>query len=122
MVFVYKKLTQFAVRGALPTRRSESPVCATDNKPSWCCICWAGLLGRVVFPPWNEGPNFGSYSLKLSFKNDGKIKTFPDKKKKWENSQLADTHNTKFYRKSFRLPGKDKGGQCETSGVHWPEH
>ena len=25
------------------------------------CICWAGLLGLAVFPPWNEGPNFGSY-------------------------------------------------------------
>ena len=24
-------------------------------------ICWAGLLGRTVFPPWNEGPNSGSY-------------------------------------------------------------
>ena len=28
-----------------------------------CCICWAGLLGRAVFPLWNEGPNFGSYSM-----------------------------------------------------------
>ena len=27
------------------------------------CICWAGLLGRAVFPPWNEGPNFGSYIM-----------------------------------------------------------
>ena len=32
--FAYKKLAQFAVWGALPPRRSESPVCATDNKPS----------------------------------------------------------------------------------------
>ena len=31
--------------------------------PLACCICWAGLLGRAVFPPWNEGPNFGSYTL-----------------------------------------------------------
>ena len=29
------------------------------------CICWAGLLGRAVFPPWNKGPNFGSYSFIL---------------------------------------------------------
>ena len=29
--------------------------------PLTCCICWTGLLGRAVFPPWNEGPNFGSY-------------------------------------------------------------
>ena len=61
MVFVYKKLAQFAVRCALPPRRSESPVCTTDNNPLACCIRWAGLLGRAVFPPWNEGPNFGSY-------------------------------------------------------------
>ena len=26
------------------------------------CICWTGLLGRAVFPPWNEGLNFGSYN------------------------------------------------------------
>ena len=30
--------------------------------PLACCICWAGLLGRAVFPPWNEGPNSGSYT------------------------------------------------------------
>ena len=29
--------------------------------PLVCCICWTGLLGRAVFPPWDEGPNFGSY-------------------------------------------------------------
>ena len=27
-----------------------------------CCICWTRLLGRAVFPHWNEGPNFGSYT------------------------------------------------------------
>ena len=32
-----------------------------------CCICWAGLLGRAVFPPWNKGPNFGSYILSTGF-------------------------------------------------------
>ena len=61
--FAYKKLAQFAVRCALPPRRSESPVWETDNKSS--CVLhllgW-GLLGRAVFPPWNEGPNFGSYN------------------------------------------------------------
>ena len=63
--FAYKKLAQFAVRCALPPRRSESPVCATDNKPFACCICWAGLLSCAVFPPWNEGPNFGFYSVTI---------------------------------------------------------
>ena len=33
--------------------------------PLACCICWAGLLGLAVFPPWNEGPNFGSYRLSV---------------------------------------------------------
>ena len=36
--------------------------------PLACCICWAGLLGRTVFPPWNEGPNFGSYTIFLEIK------------------------------------------------------
>ena len=34
--------------------------------PLACCICWAGLLGRAVFPPWNEGPNSGSYNKRTS--------------------------------------------------------
>ena len=38
------KLAQFAVRGALPPRRSESPVCANDNKPS----CELHLLGWFI--------------------------------------------------------------------------
>ena len=44
MVFVYKKLAQLAVRGALPPRRSESPGCAADNKPS----CVLHLLGSFI--------------------------------------------------------------------------
>ena len=44
MVFVYKKLAQFAVRCALPPRRSESPICATDNRPS----CVLHLLGWFI--------------------------------------------------------------------------
>ena len=42
--FVYKKLAQFAVRGALPPRRSESPGCAANNKPS----CVLHLLGWFI--------------------------------------------------------------------------
>ena len=59
------KLAQFAVRCALPPRRSESPVCAKTINPLACCICWAGLLGRAVFPPWNKGQNSGSYTKSL---------------------------------------------------------
>ena len=42
--FAYKKLAQFAARCALPPRRSESLVCATDNKPS----CVLHLLGWFI--------------------------------------------------------------------------
>ena len=44
--------------------------------PLACCICWTGWLGRAVIPPWNEGPNFGSY------KNKGKESVISFYKKK----------------------------------------
>ena len=46
----------------LPGDQSH-PVAQPTINPLACCICWAGLLGRTVFPPWNEGPNSGSYSI-----------------------------------------------------------
>ena len=46
--FAYKKLAQFAVQGALPPRRSESPVCATDNKQTLLCVASAGLVYWVT--------------------------------------------------------------------------
>ena len=58
MVFVYKKLAQFAVRGGLPPRRSESPVCATDNKPS-CVLHLLGLfIGSCSFSSLEQRPEF----------------------------------------------------------------
>ena len=45
----------------LPGDQSH-PFAQTKINPLACCICWAGLLGHAVFPPWNEGPNFGSYT------------------------------------------------------------
>ena len=48
----------------LPGDQSH-PFAQPTINPLACCICWAGLLGRAVFPPWNEGPNFGSYSCTL---------------------------------------------------------
>ena len=55
----------------LPGDRSH-PVAQPTINPLPCCICWAGLLGRVVFPPWNKGPNSGSYntSYRLNCKWD----------------------------------------------------
>ena len=47
----------------LPGDQSH-PFAQPTINPLACCICWVGLLGRTVFPPWNEGPNFGSYNPK----------------------------------------------------------
>ena len=46
----------------LPGDQSH-PFAQPTINPLACCICWTGLLGRAVFPPWKEGPNFGSYNL-----------------------------------------------------------
>ena len=48
----------------LPGDQSHPFAQPTINRLA-CCICWAGLLGRAVFPPWNEGLNFGSYIVLL---------------------------------------------------------
>ena len=46
----------------LPGDQSH-PFAQPTINPLVRCICWAGLLGRVAFPPWNEGPNFESYTV-----------------------------------------------------------
>ena len=51
----------------LPGDQSH-PFAQLTVNPLGCCICWAGLLGRAVFPSWNEGPNFGSYIHKVDSK------------------------------------------------------
>ena len=56
--FAYKKLTQFAVRGALPPRRSESPVCATDNKPSCVLHLLGWFIGSCGFSSLERRPEF----------------------------------------------------------------
>ena len=56
--FVYKKLAQFAVRGALPHRRSESPVCTTDNKPSWVLHLLGWFIGSCGFSSLERRPEF----------------------------------------------------------------
>ena len=48
----------------LPGDQSH-PFAQPTINPLARCICWAGLLGRAVFPPWNEGPNSGSYKVKI---------------------------------------------------------
>ena len=56
--FVYKKLAQFAVRGALPPRRSESPGCAADNKPSCVLHLLGWFIGSRGFSSLEQRPEF----------------------------------------------------------------
>ena len=56
--FAYKKLAQFAVRCALPPRRSESPVCATDNKPSCVLRLLGWFIGSRGFSSLERRPEF----------------------------------------------------------------
>ena len=56
--FVYKKLAQFAVRGALPPRRSESPGCAADNKPSFVLHLLGSFIGSRGFSSLEQRPEF----------------------------------------------------------------
>ena len=60
----------------LPGDQSH-PFAQPSINPLACCICWARLLGRAVFPPWNEGPNFGSYTrdrkTRQSFIHEGNM-------------------------------------------------
>ena len=56
--FVYKKLAQFAVRGALPPRRSESPGCAADNKPSCMLHLLGSFIGSRGFSSLEQRPEF----------------------------------------------------------------
>ena len=58
MAFVYKNLAQFAVQGALPPRRSESPVCATDNKPSCVLHLLGWFIGSRGFSSLEGRPEF----------------------------------------------------------------
>ena len=66
MVFLHIKSLPNLLFGVLclPGDQSHPFVQLTIN-PLACCICWAGLLGHAVFPPWNEGPNFGSYKSRV---------------------------------------------------------
>ena len=56
--FVYKKLAQLAVRGALPPRRSESPGCAADNKPSCVLHLLGSFIGSRGFSSLEQRPEF----------------------------------------------------------------
>ena len=64
MCFLHIKSLPNLLFGVLCLPRDQShPFAQPTINPLARCICWAGLLGRAVFPPWNKGPNFGSYIL-----------------------------------------------------------
>ena len=65
MVFVYKNLAQFAVRCALPPRRSESPICATVNKPSCVLHLLGWFIGSRGFSSLEPRPEFWVLQDKL---------------------------------------------------------
>ena len=68
MVFLSIKSLPNLLFGVLCLPGDQShPFAQPTINPLARCICWAGLLGRAVFPPWNEGPNFGSYKRKNLF-------------------------------------------------------
>ena len=52
------KLAQLAVRCALPPRRSESPVCANDNKPSCVLHLLGWFVGSCGFSSLERRPKF----------------------------------------------------------------
>ena len=63
MVFLHIKSLPNLLFGVLCFPGDQShPFAQPTINPLACCICWAGLLGRAAFPPWNESPNFGSYT------------------------------------------------------------
>ena len=66
-VFLHIKSLPNLLFGVLCLPGDQShPFAQPTINPLACCICWAGLLGREDFPPWNEGPNFGSYKTSLN--------------------------------------------------------
>ena len=69
MVFLHIKSLLNLLFGVLCLPGDQShPFAQPTINPLACCICWAGLLGRAVFPPWNEGPNFGSYNISTGYR------------------------------------------------------
>ena len=77
--FVYKKLAQFAVRGALPPRRSESPGCAADNKPFCVLHLLGSFIGSRGFSPLEQRPEFWV----LQFGYGKEVPTVPEKTWDW---------------------------------------
>ena len=101
----------------LPGDQSH-PFAQPTINPLACCICWAGLLGCAVFPPWNEGPNFGSYKRGNSEASPMAqwVKKPPaKKKKKKETTCKEDTGHIISIPGSGSSPGGENGNPLQYS-------
>ena len=79
MDFVYKKLAQFAVRCALPPRRSESPGCAADNKPSCVLHLLGSFIGSRGFSFLEQRPEFWVLQTHISCSPTSQVDSSPTK-------------------------------------------
>ena len=102
MVFVYKKLAQFAVWGALPPRRSESPVCAADNKPSCVLHLLGWFIGSCGFSSLERRPEFWVLQ-----KQGGPPSGMPERNLQELEAEAVHTGSS-FRRWAFKVIGSDK--------------
>ena len=114
MFFVYKKLAQFAVRCALPPRRSESPVCATDNKPS----CVLQKTKKTKIGKWKEikegKPPLIRAILKRWSVNYLPVQWLEFCSFRAECPSLIPGGKSKIAQAAYvTWPGKKKGNECE---------
>ena len=85
----------------LPGDQSH-PFAQPSINPLARCICWAGLLGRAVFPPWNEGPNFGSYTWTVA--HQAPLSMEFSRQEHWSGVPLSPAFAGGFF--TTVLPGK----------------
>ena len=71
------KLAQFAVRCALPPRRSESPVWANDNKPSCVLHLLGWFIGSRGYSSLERRPEFWVLHIELMMPSDHLILCHP---------------------------------------------
>ena len=97
--FVCKKLAQFAVQCALPPRRSESPVCAPDNKPSCALHLLGWFIGSCGFSSLERRPEFWVLQDNCHFLQ------CPEKEMATHSSSLA-----------WRIPWTEEPGGLQSTG------
>ena len=104
----------------LPGDQSH-PFAQPTINPLACCICWAGLLGRAVFPPWNEGPNSGSYSWKILMIQKSKRITVVNsltRQERMKHAQLEDFDLARGKDSSNGVTGRNLGNR-DSNANRW---